>query len=92
MNGPLVAHSTVHADDRGDFLEWFKLKDLQTAIGTEINFTQGNISRSHSKVLRGIHYSTSPLGQSKWVTCMNGRILDYVIDLRVGSPTFKQWK
>jgi dTDP-4-dehydrorhamnose 3,5-epimerase len=92
MIGPFIAHSTVHVDNRGDFLEWFKLKDLQAATGSDINFTQGNISRSHAKVLRGIHYSISPAGQSKWVTCIRGRILDYIIDLRVDSPTFKQWE
>jgi len=90
--GPLIAHSAVHADSRGEFMEWFKLKDLVAATGEELRFTQGNISRSHANVLRGIHYSTSPLGQSKWVTCVRGRILDFVIDLREDSPTFKQWE
>lgn len=92
ISGPLIASSAVHADERGHFLEWFKLNELRAVTGSEIQFTQGNISQSHVNVLRGIHYSTSGLGQAKWVTCIKGRILDYIIDLRVDSPTFKKWE
>jgi dTDP-4-dehydrorhamnose 3,5-epimerase len=42
--------------------------------------------------VRGIHYSIAPQGQGKLVTVMSGAIDDYVVDIRVGSPTFGQWR
>jgi dTDP-4-dehydrorhamnose 3,5-epimerase len=51
-----------------------------------------NCSQSNKGVLRGIHYSIAETGQAKWVSCLNGEIEDYVIDLRLKSPTFGKWK
>lgn len=41
--------------------------------------------------MRGIHFADIPTGQAKYVTAVRGAVLDYVIDLRVGSPTFGEW-
>lgn len=90
IKGPILAKSLVHTDSRGSFLEWFKAHELGKFQMQELEFSQGNVSKSEYGVLRGIHYSTSPKGQSKWVTCLAGKIIDYVIDLRESSPTFKQ--
>jgi dTDP-4-dehydrorhamnose 3,5-epimerase len=91
IEGPLLATSTVHKDDRGSFLEWFKGNELNSFLKEEISFSQGNVSSSATGVLRGIHYSITQVGQAKWVTCLSGKIEDYVIDLRIGSPTFLQY-
>ena len=47
-----------------------------------------NTSVSRRGTLRGVHYSVAPAGQAKYVTCAAGAVLDVVVDLRVGSPTF----
>jgi dTDP-4-dehydrorhamnose 3,5-epimerase len=91
IDGPLLAISKVHRDNRGSFLEWFKLEELNSMLDESISFTQGNVSISSEGVLRGIHYSIAEIGQSKWVTCLSGKIEDFIIDLRLNSPTFKQY-
>lgn len=78
-------------DDRGVFLEWFKQSSFIEATGRELDLAQANCSVSAAGVLRGIHYADVPPGQAKYVTCASGSVLDVVVDLRVGSPTFGQW-
>ncbi|TCN49161.1 dTDP-4-dehydrorhamnose 3,5-epimerase [Rhodococcus sp. SMB37] len=78
-------------DDRGVFLEWFKQATFTEATGRELDLAQANCSVSAAGVLRGIHYADVPPGQAKYVTCVSGSVLDVVVDLRVGSPTFGQW-
>lgn len=77
-----------HDDDRGTFLEWFKADAFADATGHRLDVEQANCSVSHRGVLRGIHYADVPPGQAKYVTCFAGSVLDVVVDLRVGSPTF----
>ena len=79
------------ADDRGRFLEWFKDPVFTEATGHRLDLVQANCSVSHRGVLRGIHFSDVPPGQAKYVTCVRGSVLDVVVDLRVGSPTFGAW-
>ncbi|MFV0634377.1 dTDP-4-dehydrorhamnose 3,5-epimerase family protein [Demequina sp.] len=84
--------STKHfGDDRGIFLEWFKDGPFSDATGHGLNLAQANCSVSAAGVLRGIHYADVPPGQAKYVTCARGAVLDVVVDLRVGSPTYGQW-
>ena len=52
---------------------------------------QANCSVSRRGVIRGIHFADVPPGQAKYVTCVNGTILDVVVDLRVRSPGFGRW-
>jgi len=47
---------------------------------------------SRRGVLRGVHFADVPPGQAKYVTCVAGAILDVVVDIRVGSPTFGRWE
>lgn len=75
-------------DSRGHFYELFSNNHLQLIPGISFNPVQSNISVSRKGALRGIHYSLAKGGQSKWVTCLRGKILDCVIDLRENSPTF----
>ncbi|MDV2477656.1 dTDP-4-keto-6-deoxy-D-glucose epimerase [Rhodococcus zopfii] len=78
-------------DDRGVFLEWFKQATFAEATGRSLDLQQANCSVSAAGVLRGIHFADVPPGQAKYVTCVSGSVLDVVVDLRAGSPTFGQW-
>ncbi|MGO4105203.1 dTDP-4-dehydrorhamnose 3,5-epimerase family protein [Leifsonia sp. YAF41] len=78
-------------DDRGVFLEWYRFDKLEETIGHSIKLRQANTSVSKRGVVRGIHFADVPVGQAKYVTATHGAVLDYVIDIRVGSPTFGQW-
>jgi dTDP-4-dehydrorhamnose 3,5-epimerase len=79
------------ADDRGVFLEWYRFDRLEETIGHPLTLRQANTSVSRKGVVRGIHFAEVPLGQAKYVTAPHGAVLDFVIDVRVGSPTFGQW-
>ena len=79
------------ADDRGIFLEWYRFDRLEEQIGHPLTLRQANTSVSRKGVVRGIHFADVPLGQAKYVTAPHGAVLDYIIDVRVGSPTFGQW-
>jgi dTDP-4-dehydrorhamnose 3,5-epimerase len=78
-------------DDRGVFLEWYRFDKLEETIGHSLNLAQGNTSVSKRGVVRGIHFADVPPSQAKYVTATHGAVLDYVIDIRVGSPTFGEW-
>jgi dTDP-4-dehydrorhamnose 3,5-epimerase len=78
-------------DARGLFLEAFKADAFREAIGHEFDLRQANCSVSAAGVLRGIHFADVPPSQAKYVQCLRGAVLDVVVDLRVGSPTFGRW-
>lgn len=78
-------------DPRGVFAEGFRADHLAAAIGHEMQVRQTNISVSTAGALRGIHYADVPPSQAKYVTATSGVFVDFVVDLRVGSPTFGQW-
>ena len=80
-----------HGDDRGVFFEWYRFDRLEETIGHSLDLRQANTSVSKRGVVRGIHFADIPPGQAKYVTAPSGAVLDYVIDIRVGSPTFGQW-
>ena len=83
--------NTPHRDDRGEFVEWFRADRLQAATGLSFQTVQANLSVSEKGTVRGIHYADVPPGQAKYVMCVAGAIRDFVIDIRVGSPTFGTW-
>jgi dTDP-4-dehydrorhamnose 3,5-epimerase len=78
-------------DPRGVFLVWFKSAPFAEAAGHALDLQQANLSVSAAGVLRGIHFADVPPGQAKYVTCAKGAVLDVVVDIRVGSPTFGRW-
>lgn len=80
------------ADERGVFLEFYRFDKLEETVGRSLNLRQGNTSVSKRGVVRGIHYAQIAPSQAKYVTAMHGAVLDYVIDIRVGSPTYGQWE
>jgi dTDP-4-dehydrorhamnose 3,5-epimerase len=77
-----------HGDDRGRFTEWYRADVLAAATGWRLPLAQANHSVSARGVLRGVHFALVPPGQAKYVYCPSGRVLDVVVDIRVGSPTF----
>jgi dTDP-4-dehydrorhamnose 3,5-epimerase len=78
-------------DPRGVFLEWFKSSAFEEAVGHPLDLQQANCSVSAAGVVRGVHFADVPPGQAKYVTCAKGAVLDVVVDVRVGSPTFGVW-
>lgn len=80
-----------HADDRGVFLEWYRFDKLAEVVGHPLDLAQGNTSVSKKGTVRGIHFAQIPPSQAKYVTALRGAVLDFVIDIRVGSPTFGKW-
>ncbi|MET7396167.1 dTDP-4-dehydrorhamnose 3,5-epimerase [Dactylosporangium sp. NPDC005572] len=78
----------LHGDPRGLFTEWYRFDRLAAEIGHPLRLAQGNLSVSAKDVVRGIHFADVPPGQAKYVTCTRGAVLDVIVDLRVGSPTF----
>lgn len=81
----------VFGDERGFFMESFNARVFEEMIGRNVNFVQDNHSKSRKGVLRGLHYQTSKT-QGKLVRVVRGKVLDVIVDLRVNSPTFKQWQ
>jgi dTDP-4-dehydrorhamnose 3,5-epimerase len=77
-------------DSRGNFLVWYDATAFADALGFELSVAQTNHSVSRRGVVRGIHWADVPPGQGKYVYCPQGALLDIVVDLRVGSPTFGQ--
>jgi dTDP-4-dehydrorhamnose 3,5-epimerase len=88
LDGPLVVKPTVHGDERGFFVETYR-RSVYSELGIGEEFVQDNHSRSRHGVVRGMHFQPS---QAKLVRCARGEILDVVVDIRPGSPTFGQWE
>ena len=91
ISGAWVIESQFHSDNRGEFSEVFK----KSIVKDEINFifspVQSNFSVSKINVIRGIHYSLNAGGQAKYITCLSGEVMDFVVDIRPNSPTFGKW-
>jgi dTDP-4-dehydrorhamnose 3,5-epimerase len=86
-----AVHPRQFHDDRGVFLEWYRHEALTESVGHPLNLAQGNCSVSRRGSVRGIHYADVPVGQAKYVTCVRGAVLDVIVDIRVGSPSFGVW-
>jgi dTDP-4-dehydrorhamnose 3,5-epimerase len=78
-------------DPRGLFLEWYRCDALAAEVGHPLRLAQANMSVSARGVVRGIHYADVPPGQAKYVTVTRGAVLDVIVDIRLGSPTFGRW-
>jgi dTDP-4-dehydrorhamnose 3,5-epimerase len=78
------------ADARGWFSETYA-EAKWAAMGVDVRFVQDNQSSStFVGTIRGIHFQSPPHAQAKLVRCVRGRIIDYAVDLRKGSPTYGQ--
>ena len=83
----MIFEPVVFNDSRGYFFESYNEKICQ-AEGITIRFVQDNQAKSSYGVVRGLHYQLPPHAQTKFVRVLSGRILDVVVDLRGGSPTY----
>jgi dTDP-4-dehydrorhamnose 3,5-epimerase len=92
IEGAWVVTPPVHSDTRGSFLEMFRGDKLSDVLGYRMDVAQANCSVSRRGVIRGIHFADVPPGQAKYVSCVSGAILDVVVDLRVGSPSYGRWE
>ncbi|ACU98039.1 dTDP-4-dehydrorhamnose 3,5-epimerase family protein [Saccharomonospora viridis] len=78
-------------DRRGLFVAPYQEPAFVEAVGHRLTVAQTNNSVSRRGTIRGVHFRDTPPGQAKYVYCAHGALLDVVVDLRVGSPTFGQW-
>ncbi len=91
MVGPLLVEPRLFGDDRGYFYESFRESAFNEAAGREVSFVQDNQSFSaQAGTVRGLHYQSPPFAQGKLVRCLVGSIVDIIVDVRSGSPTFGQ--
>jgi dTDP-4-dehydrorhamnose 3,5-epimerase len=90
LPGLALIEPAVHPDERGFFLESYR-EDLLAELGVDVRFVQDNHSRSARGVLRGMHFTVGA-GQAKLVRVARGAILDAVVDIRRGSPTFGRFE
>ncbi|MFF3123546.1 dTDP-4-dehydrorhamnose 3,5-epimerase [Streptomyces sp. NPDC057908] len=90
--GAWVHEPKVFPDSRGSFHEWFKVSELSEAVGHTLQLAQANFSISSRGTLRGVHFADVPPSQAKYVKCVRGAVLDVIVDIRVGSPTYRQWE
>src|SRR4051812_20336862 len=90
LEGPLLVEPELHGDERGFLLETYR-RDAWAELGVGEEFVQDNHSRSSKGVLRGMHFQLGD-GQAKLVRAVRGEILDVVVDLRRGSPSFGEWE
>ncbi|MFM1787170.1 MAG: hypothetical protein RL228_1120 [Actinomycetota bacterium] len=91
IKGAWIHTPIRHNDERGHFEEQFKISQLESELGRSFTVKQVNQSVSNKGVIRGIHFTDSPEGQAKYVSCPKGAIWDVVVDLRKDSPTYGQW-
>jgi dTDP-4-dehydrorhamnose 3,5-epimerase len=86
LDGPILIQPTVHGDERGFFSETYR-RSVFGELGIGEEFVQDNHSRSSKGIVRGMHFQVGR-GMSKLVRCGRGTIIDVVVDIRRGSPTF----
>ena len=86
-----ILEPKVFGDKRGWFMESWSDRTMKET-GLNYRFVQDNHSFSATKgTLRGLHFQKGKAAQAKLVRCSKGAVLDIAVDLRVGSPTYKQW-
>ena len=88
LKGCYVIEPKIYKDNRGYFYESFNLDKFNSALGLNVNFVQDNESFSIKGTLRGLHYQIGQHAQAKLVRVIQGKVLDVVVDLRNGSPTY----
>jgi dTDP-4-dehydrorhamnose 3,5-epimerase len=92
IEGAWVYTPRIFPDNRGLFHEAYRVGEFTEDLGYPLDLRQVNCSVSRRGVIRGIHFTEVPPGQAKYVFCPAGALLDVVVDLRVGSPTFLRWE
>ena len=91
LPGVYIIEPDVHGDARGYFMEVWSTRNFEE-LGLHYHFVQDNQSFSAQKgILRGLHFQNMPMAQAKLVRVNRGAVMDVAVDLRKGSPTYKQW-
>lgn len=91
LEDALVIEPVAHADARGFFVETYRREwHPELGVPASVEFVQDNHSRSTRGVVRGMHFHVG-VGVAKLVRCARGQIVDVIVDLRRGSPTYAQW-
>lgn len=94
IEGVLILEPKVFEDERGYFMEGFSQRvfdeKVVPVLGYPVHFVQDNESRSSYGVVRGLHLQRPPYSQAKLVRCIEGRVMDIVVDIRRGSPTYRR--
>ncbi|MGW5050498.1 dTDP-4-dehydrorhamnose 3,5-epimerase family protein [Actinokineospora sp. NPDC004072] len=88
VGGAWAVTPDIHRDDRGLFVSPFEERGFRPLFPV----AQVSTSVSARGVARGVHYARTRPGCAKYVHCSRGRVLDFVVDLRAGSPTFGRWE
>lgn len=89
LKGAYLVELPAFADDRGDFVKTFHADNFQQA-GIDFTLRESYFSLSKKDVIRGMHFQTPPHQHSKVVFCLQGAILDVIVDLRKDSATYGQ--
>jgi dTDP-4-dehydrorhamnose 3,5-epimerase len=87
FRGVCVLRPRVHEDARGSFIKVMHETSF-ASLGLPTVFRELFVTRSRPGVVRGLHYQAPPVEQGKLVTCLDGKVLDVVLDIRRGSPTY----
>lgn len=87
--GLLIFEPKVFEDSRGYFFESYN-ENVCREAGIDVQFVQDNQAKSFYGVVRGLHYQLAPYAQTKFIRVISGRILDVVVDIRKGSPSYGQ--
>lgn len=90
IEGVYIIEPKRFGDNRGYFMEAFKLDEFHQNVDPTIQFVQSNESMSTKGVLRGLHFQKGEFSQAKLVRVSQGTVIDVAVDIRKGSPTFGQ--
>jgi dTDP-4-dehydrorhamnose 3,5-epimerase len=90
LEGPVLIEPRVLGDERGFFCETYR-REVFAELGIAEEMVQDNHSRSRRGVVRGMHFQVGR-GAAKLVRCARGAIVDVMVDIRRGSPTFGEWE
>ncbi|MDN6160199.1 MAG: dTDP-4-dehydrorhamnose 3,5-epimerase [Staphylococcus equorum] len=87
-----LIETSLHGDKRGFFTESYSVKDFKE-VGIDFDFVQDNHSLStEAGVIRGLHFQKGESAQTKLIRVATGVVLDVIVDIRKGSPTYGQWE
>jgi dTDP-4-dehydrorhamnose 3,5-epimerase len=90
LDGPILIEPRVFGDERGFFCETYR-REVFAELGIPEEMVQDNHSRSSKGIVRGMHFQIGE-GAAKLVRCARGAIVDVMVDIRRGSPTFGEWE
>jgi dTDP-4-dehydrorhamnose 3,5-epimerase len=91
LKGAYRIEPELKEDERGFFTRTFCQREFAER-GLNPNIAQCSVSYNrHAGTLRGLHYQLPPYAEAKLVRCTAGAVIDVIVDLRAGSPTFMQW-